>query len=257
MIASLGMYDFPPLQRANDRLWMTIRDRLRAMGIAAPDCLTRGVQAYWHAWQSPNLVLSQTCGFPFRARLHDRVVLVGTPDFGIDGCRPGHYRSVFVARADDTRATLAEFSGSRFAFNEDLSQSGWAAPQNHAAAWGLQFPPAIRTGAHHLSAQAVAEGRADLAAIDAVTWALLVRHDEVTSDLKVVGQTDPTPGLPYISGPGSNADALFAAVSAAISGLTEADRDLLHLRGFVRIPAAAYLAVPIPRAPEAIELATF
>lgn len=256
MIASLGMYDPAPLQGANDRLWAGVRDHLRAHGMAAPEGLTRGGTAYWTAWQSPKLVLSQTCGYPFRARLHGRVTLVGTPDYGIEGCAPGHYRSVFVARADDPRATLAEYSGSRFAYNEDLSQSGWAAPQTHAAQHGLRFPPVLRTGGHLFSAQAVAEGRADLAAIDAVTWRLLQTHERFTDALRVVGQTDPTPGLPLISRLGVDADLMFDAVAASIAALTPADRDLLHLHGLVRIPAADYLAVAIPPAPEAMAAAS-
>ncbi len=252
MIASLGMYDLAPLHEANDRLWAEVRDRLRARGVAAPEALTRGEDAYWTAWQSPDLVLSQTCGYPYRKRLHGRVTLVGTPDYGMDGCAPGHYRSVFVARAGDDRATLAAFSHSRFAYNEDLSQSGWAAPQNHAAAHGLHLAPFLRTGGHRLSALAVAEGQADLAAIDAVTWALLQRHDRVTDRLRVVGQTDPTPGLPLISRLGMDADLLFEATAAAIAALSPADRDLLHLRGIVRIPAADYLKVTNPPAPAAM-----
>ena len=128
MIASLGMYDFGPVMAVNDRLWALIRDRLRADGIDAPDALTRGEGAYWQAWQSPDLLLSQTCGYPFRARLQGKVTYVGTPDFGVDGCAPGYYRSVLVARADDPRSTIADFDGARFAYNEALSQSGWAAP---------------------------------------------------------------------------------------------------------------------------------
>ena len=255
MIASLGMYDPPPLQAANDRFWALIRDGLRARGMTAPDQLTRGDGAYWLAWQSPDLVLSQTCGYPFRTRLHDRVTLVGTPDFGVEGCPPGYYRSVFVARATDPRDQLSDYSGSRFAYNEDLSQSGWAAPQTHAARQGLHFPPALRSGGHRLSALAVAEGRADLAAIDAVTWSLLQRHEEFAAALNVVGQTDPTPGLPYITRQGADADTLFDAVSVAIAALSDADRDLLHLRGLVRIPAAEYLAVPNPPAPGALAVA--
>lgn len=251
MIASLEMYDPAPLQGANDRYWGLIRDGLRARGVAAPDALTRGGNAYWTAWRAPDLVLSQTCGFPYRARLHGRVTLVGTPDFGVKGCPPGYYRSVFVARAGDPRDDLAAFSGSRFAFNEDLSQSGWAAPQNHARAHGLHFPPALRTGGHRHSARAVVEGQADLAAIDAVTWDILVRHGDFAAQMKVVGQTEPTPGLPYIAALGANVAALFAAVTEAVAALEASDRDLLHLRGFVHIPAADYLAVPIPPAPEA------
>ncbi|NJS37916.1 MAG: hypothetical protein HC783_01730 [Rhodobacteraceae bacterium] len=100
-IASLGMYDFGPAMAANDRLWAGLRGRLRAVGVAAPDALTRGEGAFWPAWEAPNLLLSQTCGYPFRARLVGRVTYVGTPDYGVEGCAPGQYRSVFVVRRDD------------------------------------------------------------------------------------------------------------------------------------------------------------
>ncbi|WP_374642049.1 phosphate/phosphite/phosphonate ABC transporter substrate-binding protein [Tabrizicola sp.] len=252
MIASLGMYDFGPAMAANDRLWAGIRDRLRARGLAAPEALTRGEAAYWPAWQSPELVLSQTCGYPFRARLHDRVAYVGTPDYGIEGCAPGHYRSVLVARADDPRDRVEAFDGARLAFNEDLSQSGWAAPQNHAAKLGLRLVPVLRSGGHRLSAQAVAEGRAEIAALDAVTWRLLQAAEAAAARLKVVGMTDPTPGLPLIAAQGADAAAGFAAVTEAIAALSPGDRQCLGLRGLVRIPLADYLAVPNPPAPPAV-----
>ena len=162
MIASLGMYDRAETAAANDRFWALIRDALRAKGLAAPEDLVRGEGAYWAAWQDPKLVLSQTCGFPFRARLHDKVTLVATPDYGLEGCPPGYYASVFVARAEDGRC-LPEFRQARFAYNEALSQSGWAAPQNHAATMGFHFATLVETGSHRGSALAVAEGRADLA----------------------------------------------------------------------------------------------
>jgi ABC-type phosphate/phosphonate transport system substrate-binding protein len=249
MIASLGMYDFGPVMAVNDRLWALIRDRLRAGGIDAPDALTRGEGAYWQAWQSPDLLLSQTCGYPFRARLQGKVTYVGTPDFGVDGCAPGYYRSVLVARADDPRSTIADFDGARFAYNEALSQSGWAAPQTHAAKLGIRLPPALQTGGHRLSAEAVATGRADIAALDAVTYRLLATHTPEMSALKVVGLTDPTPGLPYITALGRDPDPIHAATRDAIAALTAEDRDILGLRGLVRIPVESYLAVPNPPSP--------
>jgi ABC-type phosphate/phosphonate transport system substrate-binding protein len=252
MIASLGMYDFGPAQAANDRLWRLIRDGLRGRGIDAPEALTRGEPAYWEAWQSPDLLLSQTCGYPFRARLHGRVTYVGTPDYGVEGCGPGFYRSVFVARADDPRTTLENFDGARLAYNEALSQSGWAAPQTHAAKLGLRLPPALQTGAHRLSADAVAEGRADIAALDAVTFALMQEASPVVRRLKVVGMTDPTPGLPCITASDRNPQPIFDAVSEAVAALDPVDRATLRLKGFVRIPVADYLAVPNPPAPEQI-----
>ncbi|WP_431300436.1 phosphate/phosphite/phosphonate ABC transporter substrate-binding protein [Tabrizicola sp. BL-A-41-H6] len=250
MIASLAMYDFGAAMAANDRLWALIRDALRDRGLKAPDALTRGETAYWDAWQSPDLLLSQTCGYPFRARLHDRVTYIATPDYGVEGCPPGHYCSVFVARADDPRSRLAAFDNAPFAYNEDLSQSGWAAPQTHAAGLGLRLPPALQTGGHRLSARAVAEGRADIAALDAVTWMLMQADDPaLTARLKPLARTAPTPGLPYITAHGTDPEPLFAAISQAITALAPADRATLHLKGLTRIPLQAYLAVPNPPAP--------
>lgn len=252
MIASLGMYDFGAAQSANDRLWVLIRTGLRGRGIDAPEVLTRGEHAYWDAWQSPDLILSQTCGYPFRARLHDRVTYVGTPDYGLDGCSPGYYRSVFVVRADDPRRTLADFDGARLAYNEPLSQSGWAAPQTQAARLGLRLVPRVQTGAHRLSARAVVEGRADIAALDAVTHALMQGHDPEAAALRVIALTDPTPGLPFITAAGRDPSPVFDAVSEAIAALSPVDRDCLHLKGFVALPVVDYLAVPNPPSPEQI-----
>jgi ABC-type phosphate/phosphonate transport system substrate-binding protein len=252
MIASLPMYDRAETAGANDRLWVAIRDRLRAEGIDAPDSLTRGADDLWTHWTAPDLVLSQTCGLPYRARLHGKVCLLGTPDFGVEGAPPGYYRSVFVARADDPRDGLAAFQDARLAYNDAMSQSGWGAPQNHARLLGLSFRPTLCTGAHRASALAVAEGNADLAAIDAVSWRLLARWEPFAARLRVLGMTDPTPGLPYIAAAGLDQGRMFAAVAAAIAAMSDDDRDVTGIRGLVAIPAAAYLSVPTPPPPEQI-----
>jgi ABC-type phosphate/phosphonate transport system substrate-binding protein len=246
MIAALPMYDLPHVMAANDRLWARIRDGLRKAGQPAPDMLTRGVDNLLVQWQSPDLLLSQTCGMPYRTRLHGKVTLIGTPDYGLRGCPPGQYRSVFVAHKDDPRQSLPDFDGAHIAYNEPVSQSGWAAPQNHAATHGLTLRPALRTGGHRLSLQAVAEGRAPLAALDALTWELLCDHDPATKGVKVVGHTDPTPGLPYIAAIGANQPLLFDVIADAIAALSDDDRAVTRLRGLVAIPAQAYLAVPTP-----------
>ena len=201
------------------------------------------------AWQNPDLTLSQTCGFPYRARLHGHVTLIGTPDYDVTGCPPGHYTSIFVARLDDPRGTLAQFNNATLAFNEDLSQSGWAAPQNHARTSGLTLRPTLRTGGHLLSARAVSQGHADIAAIDAVTWSMIQEWEPFGATLKAVGHTPPTPGLPYIAAPGANAALLFQIVTQAIAALPDADRSILRLKGLIQIPAETYLAVPTPPTP--------
>ncbi len=101
MIASLPMYDRPSTRAANDRLWQGIRDRLRVAGQPAPEALTRSGSP-WDHWQHPELILSQTCGLPYRAQLVGQVTLIASPVHDLD-CPPGHYFSVIVARADDPR----------------------------------------------------------------------------------------------------------------------------------------------------------
>lgn len=248
MKAALPMYDRPEIRPATDRFWAAIRDRLRAAGLAAPEALDRPADP-WPLWQAPDLVLAQTCGLPYRSRLHGKVALVGTPDYGLEGLAPGYYCSEIVARSDDPRG-FADLLAGTLALNEAGSQSGWAALQAHAAAQGLVPGRAIATGSHAASAAAVAEGRADLAAIDAVTWRLLKRHEAaLTSRLRVVERTAPTPGLPLITAHGLDPAPVFAAVAGAIVALSPDDRAALGLRGLAAIPAAAYLAVPIPPDP--------
>lgn len=248
MIASLPMYDRPSTAGANDRLWTLVRDALRAEGRPAPDALTREGDL-WEAWLAPDLILSQTCGLPYRTRLHGQVTLVGTPDYGLPDCPPGHYRSRLIVRRDDPREALAAFAGARLAINGADSQSGWAALANHAPAHG--WGAVTVSGGHARSAAAVAEGRADLAAIDAVTWELLAAEG-ATAGLRVLASTDPTPGLPLIAAGGADAAMLARAFAGAIAALSPEDRAALRLTGLVPIPAEAYLSVPTPPAPARI-----
>lgn len=245
MIASLPMYDWPEVQADQDQYWQAIRDALET----GPANLTRGFADYHAHWLRPDLLLSQTCGMPYRTRLHGHVTLVGTPDYGLPDSEAGSYHSVLVVNAQDGRATLAEFVGDVFAYNEGGSQSGWAAPVIHAAAHGLTLVRGLQTGGHRASICAVADGRAALAAIDAVTWELALRFEPAARRLRVLDRTAPTPGLPYIAGLGQDPAALRRAISQAIDSLAEDSRAALMLQGLCAIPAADYLAVPTPAAP--------
>lgn len=243
-LASLPMYDRPEMREAHDRLWQEIRTRLGE----GPETLTRGGDL-WDHWLSPGLVLSQTCGLPYRTRLFGKVAKVASPDNRLPDCPPGHYFSIFVVRADDPRQDPAEFSGARLAINESVSQSGWGAPFNHAREHGFAFADVTETGAHVLSAAAVAEGRADIAAIDALTWRLYQRHDPQAAELREIGRTTPTPAPPYITAITRDPAPVLAALTDAIDALTPADRDTLSLYGVVQVSDAAYQAVPNPPAP--------
>jgi ABC-type phosphate/phosphonate transport system substrate-binding protein len=251
MIAALGMYDRPETAAANDALWAGIRDSLRAQGLSAPQGLTRGDLAYMQGWLSPDLVFSQTCSLPYRAKLASHVQMIATPDYGLEGCPVGHYRSVYVARQADGFDTLDNVAGLDFAYNEGLSHSGWAAPYFDHSLRGLQIRPSLRTGAHRESAQAVAEGRADYAAIDALTWKMICTFDDFASKLAVIGHTPASPALPFITAKTNDVESLRKALSEAIAALHPDHRAALHLRGCVTIPASAYLNLDIPPTPMA------
>lgn len=243
MIAHLGMYDVP---MANAAFWILIR---RALGYG-PDSLTN-TDNVWALWQSPDLLLSQTCGYPYRAQLHGTVELLGTPDYGLTDCAPGYYRSVFIARKADARTHLTDFTGKRFAFNEALSQSGWAGPVTHMDGLGMSPGALVQTGSHTGSINAVADGRADFAAIDAMTWQLVARSEiDVTDHVQIIAQTAQSPGLPFITALGRDVGAIQTAIDTAIDEMPEPLRQLLPIHQLVRIPAAAYLAVTTPAGPD-------
>ena len=242
MIASLPMYDRPETATAHDRLWANFRDAWPG----APADLTRGGNP-WNHWRHSELLLSQTCGLPYRARLHGTVRLVGAPVHDLP-CQDGHYFSTIIARADDSRTTLVEFADACPAVNDPLSQSGWAALDAKARDEGFRFSKHVLTGSHAASANAVANRVADIAAIDAVSWKYIKKFDSLATVLKEIVRTPPTPALPYITAMAQNACKVFDTLQSAIQNLEDTDKDLLCLTGLARIRARDYLEMPMPAA---------
>ena len=237
MFAVLSMYDFPQFRAATDALWAALRDRLRARGISAPEGLTRGGDL-GEQWRDPALLLGQTCGYPYWTGLRDRLDVLATPIYDFEGCEGPTHCSFIVARADDPRATLAQFRGARAAVNGFDSNTGmnlFRAAVAPFAQGGRFFGKVVVTGAHAASLVALVEARADLAAIDCVTFGLL-RPEGV----KVVARTPRSPALPFVT---SRATPYPHRVA-----LREALRDLspqpiLGLAGVAFIDETAYARV--------------
>ena len=238
MIAHLPMYDVPANRAAHRRLWQALQDQL-------PDApnLTPPSADLMDDWLSPGLYLSQTCGLPYRAALHGQVQLIATPDNHSPNCPPGYYCSVLLAR----QGAIPDLVANDFtlAYNEPLSQSGWAAPQSI----GLTGAKQLQTGGHAASARAVLEGRADLAAVDALTWHFLKRDWDKADELEICATTPATPTLPYITALGQNAAALREALRQAILSIGPKDRETLQIFGLTEISAETYLKLPLPPSP--------
>jgi len=252
-IASLPMYDRAEIAGSTNALWEAIRDALRQDGIEAPEKLTRA-GSLWDHWRHPGLVLSQTCGLPYRKALHDSVTLIGTPDYALPGCPPGHYNSVILMRPDDARTDSADWPGLTLALNDAISQSGWAAALETARAHGTRFGDHLETGAHRASVRAVAEGRADICFVDAQTWRLMSLWDSLAPKVTEIGRTAPSPGLPLISARGAEAERIASAVRRAIERMPAADRRTIGITGLTWIPPEAYLEKDIPEPPPASSL---
>jgi ABC-type phosphate/phosphonate transport system substrate-binding protein len=226
MIADLSMYDWPVIRPATDRFWREVAARLRAVGIDAPEALTRG-RDHATSWTDPSLLIGQTCGMPYVSGLCGDAVIIAKPDYGLPGAADGFYRSVIVARTDHAGMPLLSRLGCRVAVNEWRSYSGHIALRAHLAktrgrAAGPFFATAVLSGSHRASARLVAEGEADIAALDGVVWALLgAEEPETASRLAVIAETDPAPALPFITA-ASNAglsDQLAEALAGAAAAL--------------------------------------
>ncbi|MCC3859736.1 phosphate/phosphite/phosphonate ABC transporter substrate-binding protein [Pseudemcibacter aquimaris] len=235
MLANLPMYDRPELRDAHEEFWTLIRDNLRTAGVHIPDEMS------WDAgeiecWTDPFFYFSQTCGKPYREKLHETVTLIGTPDYGLQGCPPGYYRSAYVVHKTDDRYNLDDHKKSKFAYNDENSQSGYHVTNDY-------FENKICSGSHINSAKMVANGDAEIAAIDALSLKLIKEYDDFAGDIKVIAWTEPTPGLPYIAYKGADQNAFYSAISTAITALPDETREKLHLNGIVFIPKETYLAV--------------
>ncbi len=242
--ATLPMYDPPSVRQSTDALWRALAAALRARGIDAPGALTRGATL----WEAPDLLLSQTCGYPFMTGLRGRVRLVATPVYAAPGCDGARYRSALVVRADDGADALSALRGRRAAFNAPDSQSGCHALRAMVAPLardGRFFAGLVETGSHIASARAVAEGRADLCALDCVSWALLAAEDPaLVARLRVLDWSATAPSLPLITAadtPDETLDQIRAAVIETFGASeTEELRKKLFLMGAEVLPESAY-----------------
>lgn len=127
-IAALPMYDWPETRAEVDARWAQLRDRLRAMGVDAPDAVVRrngdmpavpgGIRNAGELvapdpatlprdeldlptlWRHPRLLFGQTCWGPMETTgLASDVRVIGQPSYdGIEGGRGEFYSSAIVMR---------------------------------------------------------------------------------------------------------------------------------------------------------------
>jgi ABC-type phosphate/phosphonate transport system substrate-binding protein len=224
---ALPMYLGAP--EAVQSLWAVLRTTLAAAGLNALPTQVDWPKDLHQHWLAPRLLLSQSCGYPLTHALRGQVQMLGCFVYSAPQCRGTDCASVLVARQEHRELAPQDFAGLRAAYNSTDSQSGYNALRAMVAPLaqgGAFFASALETGSHRGSVDAVREGRADLAAIDCVTWAVLQMHDAAaTEGLCAIGHSAPYPGLPLIT---------------SLHTPPEQVQALRHgLRGLVIAPAAA------------------
>jgi ABC-type phosphate/phosphonate transport system substrate-binding protein len=244
-IAILPMYDFPWTAAANDALWASMSTRLGEAGVRAPVRLTRGGDLAV-LWRDPGLIFGQTCGYPYMTELSDSATLIATPEYSFPGCEGASHRSFIIRRLGDPRRALGEFRGASAALNAHDSNTGmnlFRATVAPVAGGTRFFRATLVTGSHEASVEAVAEGRADLASIDCVSFALIERgRPELIERVAAVAESPASPNLPFIAS-GSLPPSTIAAVREALFAALD-DPRLAETRDALGVAGARVLMQP-------------
>jgi ABC-type phosphate/phosphonate transport system substrate-binding protein len=164
-------------------------------------------------WRHPTLLLAQTCWGPMNAGLAQHVIVLGQPDYSdFEGGQGTFYRSALLMRSNGANVPAPTDDGACLpmdplrnavlAYNDAQSMSGLIAlcADLETAGEGMHiFADTIETGSHRASIAAVAQGEADLCAIDCRSLHLARLFEPAVSELRIVGWTARRHGLPFIT----------------------------------------------------------
>lgn len=214
LLASLPWYDLPEIRSQTNALWDALKHRFRKAGLTGvPDHLNREV-AYNRQWTSPHFFFGQACGYDVRMAYANHLTAMATPCYDVPGCRGNCYRSFVVVRDNSSFRSVEDLRGKRCVINTPTSHSGMNVLRALVAPIhcdGRFFGDVQLSGAHEQSLQEIQSGRADVAAVDCVTWALLSRYrpGEI-SGTRIIHETDPVPAPPYVTAADVDAEILQA-----------------------------------------------
>jgi ABC-type phosphate/phosphonate transport system substrate-binding protein len=193
---------------------------------------------YHKLWLHPALLFAQTCWGPMELGLSNHVQVVGQPSYdAYEGGQGKLYSSALVMRTGegpearspaDCKAFLPLdlIRGKRFTFNSLDSMSGTIGLTRDLEAQGESldiFASCSQSGGHRGSIVAVAEGKADIAAIDCESWALAQRFEPAARKVAIVGWTARRKGLPFITAR-TTPEKTVRAMREALAGLADQPR---------------------------------
>lgn len=197
------MYNIAEMHPVYHAFWQSLRRRAGRRGVTGlPEALDLAAPAVPERI-GPEVVFTQVCGFPLLTRLRGQAAILVTPVYDVPGCEGPTHTAFFIVRDDSPFVRLEDLRGSRIACNSLLSNSGMNLPRRTIAdiANGKPFfGERLMTGSHTASIAAVAEGRADVAAVDCVTDAVFRRHRPgLMARIRILARSVPSPSLPFVT----------------------------------------------------------
>ncbi len=246
--ASFPMYDFEEVRGAHDVLWRSVARRLDRAGVeGVPAALRRG-RGVHELWTDPGLLLSQCCGADLVGRYSGKLVPLATPRYSAPGCDGCLYSSVILVAAGSPTAELEDLHDAVCVVNGYESHSGTnalralLAPLNRE---GRFFSRVVTSGSHLASIAAIADGSADVAAIDCVTYALAGRyHPSLLEGTRSLCYSARAPGIPFVTRAGSSEDLIRKLRCALLEAFEEpevrAAGAAMFIEGVEILPLAAY-----------------
>jgi ABC-type phosphate/phosphonate transport system substrate-binding protein len=247
-LASLPWYDLPEVRDATDTFWTCLANSLRKRGFdQVPEKLDRELP-FDQQWTSDGLLFSQACGYDVLLAYRSSLRLVGTPVYTVAGCGRAYYSSVIVVRQDTKIEHIGELRGSRCVINSPTSHSGMNVlralftPEHQQ---GRFFSAVLHSGSHEASLSMVADGFADVASIDRVTYALIERYRPVAlRNTRVLCCSMRTPAPPYVTG-SQMTDTQVEQIRQALTETLampsmKVAKEALLLDGVVNLPLEAY-----------------
>jgi ABC-type phosphate/phosphonate transport system substrate-binding protein len=200
---------------------------------------------------SPSLWFGYTCGYPLMTRYRDMLVPINVPIFDVAGCDHTNYSSRLIVAENSQLNSPQDCRGLRAVINAGDSNSGMNLLRHAVATFNKQgtfFNEIQLSGSHLQSLTEVANHRADIAAIDCVSYRFIEdAWPELTARVRSIGFTAKTRGLPFVmpklNASHNNLEFITENLNQALSMLDDNQKHRLHLKGFEKVDIDEYQGI--------------
>ena len=198
-----------------------------------------------------NLFIGHTCGYPLMTQLQAALLPVCVPCFDVAGAAGKLYSSPIIVPADSDIEAIEQCRGKIVAINSIHSNSGMNVLRHALAKLGAVpgfFSEVLMSGEHQASLEAVAANRAQLAAIDCVTFQLIADRDpDLVSAVRIIGYSEQTCGLPFVMPRNQyskqQCESIVSALNLALANATAEVKRMLHLDRFEAVTMDDYQSI--------------